>query len=448
MKIPVPHPLLSIFRTVAGFAFLRQERTYWQINRPYSAVYDALQDEGVYRELVKAGLMLGFKESGLKQALTEEAYRVLLQRPLPFISYPYEWSFSQFQAAARTILHVAAFAEENGLSLVDASPFGVQFINGTALWTNPLAFEIAGARGWRGYERFIGTVLAPLALSATLDVRMVNLLQIYPDGVPLEVVSGILPTRTLTHIGLTTHLRVSARATFDPVNIPPLTLIHDLLDIVNNLKTKVTPFPRSTQTTTYDNASAQLRESIVKRWLTTLTPNVVWDVHAGDGSYARLAASGGAQVLALSANPDNAEALYRDVQLNNTVGVLPLWVDFSSPTPGTGWLNRERLSIIGRSNANLILLLDGLPRLALGAKIPLAMIAEWLARLSEWAIVEYIPPTDPMALAVLTAGDALPDDYSEAGLQAALLEYFTVEEATKLPYNGRVMFVIQRKAAE
>jgi len=61
--------------------------------------------------------LLPHEEASLESAATGAAYRVLEPEPLPFISYPYEWSFSQLKDAALLTLDIQKESLRLGLLL-------------------------------------------------------------------------------------------------------------------------------------------------------------------------------------------------------------------------------------------------------------------------------------------------------------------------------------------
>jgi len=78
-----------------------------------------LMDSGLYAKLVKAGLLIPHTESGDGQAFlpadTTMAFRTLRPERVAFISYPYEWCFSQLQDVALTTLTIQKAALARGL---------------------------------------------------------------------------------------------------------------------------------------------------------------------------------------------------------------------------------------------------------------------------------------------------------------------------------------------
>ena len=132
---------------------------------------------------------------------------------VPFISYPYEWSFGQYKHAALATLSIQLRALKRGMSLKDASAYNIQFVRGKPVLIDTLSFEVV-KKGlpWVAYKQFCQHFLAPLALMALKDVRLGQLMRVHIDGVPLDLASNLLSFSTRLNFGLLTHLRLHAGA--------------------------------------------------------------------------------------------------------------------------------------------------------------------------------------------------------------------------------------------
>ena len=83
------------FRDPAGFVFTSQGELFRQINLVGRADYDALMASGLYEKSVQAGDLVRHEE--VDPAVSPDGRASLVLRPerVAFVSYPYEWSFSQ-----------------------------------------------------------------------------------------------------------------------------------------------------------------------------------------------------------------------------------------------------------------------------------------------------------------------------------------------------------------
>src|SRR5207248_3041839 len=155
----------------------REDVLFRQVDVRYRNEYDLLMGSGLYQALVNTGLLVSHSEEPTQTGLTEDAYRVLRPEPIPFISYPYEWCFSQLRDAALATLRIQKEALGVGMSLKDASAYNIQFRAGKPVLIDTLSFaRYEEGRPWIAYRQFCQHFLAPLALMSRTDIRLGQLL--------------------------------------------------------------------------------------------------------------------------------------------------------------------------------------------------------------------------------------------------------------------------------
>ena len=364
--------LVSSFRDPGGFLFTREGVLYRQVNQVCAEDYTRLMDSGLYEKLVKAGLLIPHTESDTQPADDKWAFKVLCPEVVPFISYPYEWSFGQLQDAALVTLSIQKRALRLGMSLKDASAYNIQFYKGKPVLIDTLSFEIyKEGEPWVGYRQFCQHFLAPLALMAYRDVRLSQLLRVYIDGVPLDIASQLLPGRTRWNLGLSPHIHLHARAQkyFADVSVNDargkrkmskealLGLIESLRSSIRKLEWKPggTEWADYYSDNNYTGSAFEHKKVLVGDWLSKLAPKIIWDLGANTGVFSRIAAETGAYVISSDIDPAAVEANYRLVKESNQGDLLPLVLDLTNPSPSLGWENRERDSFLQRGPADVVL---------------------------------------------------------------------------------------------
>ncbi|MEM6530149.1 MAG: hypothetical protein AAF653_17745, partial [Chloroflexota bacterium] len=384
-------------RDRTGLTFTQKGRILREVSRDHAEHYDRLMDGGLYKTLVNNRLMVAHVERGLKFAVTAEAYRVINPRAVSLETYPYEWGFSQFKVAALHVLKIAQAALDHNMLLSSVAPRSVQFENGVPIWTDTLAFIIyREGMAWAAYQQFVQQYVAPLALMARVDVSMGQLLQVYPNGIPLDFASAALPGRTRINFGLMSHIHMSTRLARNTGRVSKSDLhtqLDSLYETVESLNwTATTPlWDKSLADVMQNEGTFDQRHRFLRDALNETKANTVWDMNAGAGVYARIAAREfGAAVIAMNDTAEMTELLWHDLTEDERQHVLPLVIDWANPSPGLGWANRERRSIAARANADLLVCMGLVHRLALNSGVTLPAMAAAFARLAPSLVVEFV----------------------------------------------------------
>ena len=131
----------SSFRDPSGFLYHYNGKLFRQINQSYKENYEFLIASELYKKLVDAKLLIPHIETDIPPLTKDKAYKIIQPEIIPFISYPYEWCFSQLKQAALTTLEIQKIAITCGMTLKDSSAFNIQFRNGQPILIDTLSFE-------------------------------------------------------------------------------------------------------------------------------------------------------------------------------------------------------------------------------------------------------------------------------------------------------------------
>lgn len=452
------------FRDPSGFLFTRDRVLYRQVNQSYQKDYDLLMQSGLYEHLVKAKKLIPHTEVELTPAQPELAYKIIQPERVAFISYPYEWCFSELKDAALLTLSVQKAALEHGMSLKDASAYNIQFHHGRPVLIDTLSFEAyQEGKPWVAYRQFCQHFLAPLALMSYRDVRLSQLLRVYIDGIPLDLASELLPANTRLNFGLTAHIHLHASAQKKYSDTPEQALTQaqgrtmnkmSLIGLIDNLQSTVNGLkwePHGTEwgdyydSTNYTRAAFDSKMEIVRMFLQKAQPHQVWDLGANTGIFSRLAADMGVLTISSDIDPAAVEKNYQEMQQKKETNLLPLVLDLTNPSPAIGWQNTERDSFINRGPVDAVMALALVHHLAISNNVPLPDLAEFFASLGRWLIVEFIPKEDSQVQRLLaTRADIFPQ-YHQAGFEAAFQPYFIQHECLPIEGSKRIMYLLERR---
>jgi ribosomal protein L11 methylase PrmA len=123
---------------------------------------------------------------------------------------------------------------------------------------------------------------------------------------------------------------------------------------------------------------------------------MVWDLGCNDGRFSRIAAAGGAYVVAIDGDEVAVERLYRELREERDERILPLALDLVDSSPGLGWRGAERPRLEERGRPGLVLALALVHHLTIGGNVPVADVLDWLAGLGQALVVEFPTRKDPM----------------------------------------------------
>ncbi|HLA08217.1 MAG TPA: hypothetical protein VJ022_12270, partial [Anaerolineales bacterium] len=387
-------------------------------------------------------------------------FKIIQPERVAFISYPYEWSFGQLKDAALATLSIQRRALKAGMSLKDASAYNIQFVRGKAALIDTLSFETyKEGQPWVAYRQFCQHFLAPLALMALNDVRLNQLLRVYIDGVPLDLASGLLPSRTWFNFGLLTHIHLHAgaqkRYSGEDVKSRSGTMSQQAMaGLIDNLEATIKKLdwtPRGTEwgdyygNTNYSDAAFEHKKRLVEEWTNRIKPMLAWDLGANNGVFSRVVSGTGAQVISFDIDPAAVEQNYRKVKADKTQNLLPLLLDLTNPSPAIGWANRERNSFGERGPADLILGLALIHHLAISNNVPLPHLADFFAEAGKWLVIEFVPKSDSQVERLLTSRVDIFPQYTREGFEAAFSKRFDIRSAIDLRESERVLYLLEKK---
>jgi hypothetical protein len=452
-------PLASSFRDRSGYVFKRDRTLYRRINVSYLKEYRALTESGFFQKLWDRGLLIPHRE--IQDPTAETDQTTIEPEQLSFVSYPYEWSFSQFRDAALTTLEIQKLAVEAGFTLKDASAYNIQFVDDRPVLIDTLSFEAyEEGRPWIAYRQFCQHFLAPLALMAMNDIRLSKLMRIFIDGIPLDLASRLLPGRSKLRPGLLFHIHLHAKSqgkyTNQNQDVKDRHITKNgLLGIIGNLEANVRKLqwlPANTEwgdyytITNYSEAAFEAKNDLVSRAIDKVQPRCVWDLGANNGRFSRLASSKGITTVAWDIDPTAVELNYRDVRREKETHLYPVIIDLSNPSPPLGWANTERDSFFNRhGKPDLILSLALIHHIAIGNNVPLKSIASAFGDLAPFAVVEFVPKSDSKVQELLLNREDIFDDYTENGFEAAFDAQFETVDKQRIPESERTLYLFRRK---
>lgn len=456
------HP--ASFRDPSGHIFVRDGKIYRQVNKSYQKQYDLLLESGLYKDLTDHKMLIPHVDAPSEPAVTDDAYLVIAPQTVPFVSYPYEWSFSQLKDAALATLTIQQRALDHGMSLKDASAYNIQFVDGKPMLIDTLSFEqYREGQPWVAYAQFCRHFLAPLALMARRDVRLSALLRVHLDGIELDLASRLLGLSSWLRFSLLTHIHLHAKAQKKYGDARTsgssggrLMSLRSLRGLIDNLQASVRKLnwslPKTTWAEYYDEVNysddaMDDKKRLVEQYLADLKPSFVWDLGANVGVFSRIAAKLGIHTVAFDFDPVAVENNYLQCRRDNIGNTLPLVLDMTNPSAALGWAHNERMSLADRGPADCVMALALLHHLAISNNLPFDRIAAYLAQIGKTLIIEFVPKSDSMVQRLLSSREDIFDGYDQANFEKSFESYFEVIDSRQVHESKRTIYLMKSREA-
>ncbi len=450
------------YRDPGGFVFRENGRIYRAIRASYEPHFQMLKSSGLAALLIRQRLLVPFDEIDPSSFATRDIVRILAPREVPFLSYPWEWSFYQLRDAALATLRIQQQSLAHGMTLKDGSSLNVQFIDGRPVLIDLLSFErYERGRPWVAYRQFCEQFLAPLVLASNVDERLLSLTQVSGGSLSLDLAVRLIGKRGLLRPGQLMHLHLqsavqrfakrhpnankSLRHTVSPK------ALSGLLESLERTIGALHPAHPDSDWAGYDPAtSGGARYVAGKRALVTalireIAPARVWDVGCNNGVFSRIAANAGATVVSLDQDHASIARLYQSLRSDGEPHVLPLVVDIAFPTPGTGWMNREYRPFLDRGVCDLCLALALVHHLAIGRNLPFRNIIELFRQRCVYLLIEYVPKNDPNVAVMLQGRTDVFEEYTQESFETALCDAFLIVKRIPIEDSGRTLYLCRKK---
>jgi len=449
----------SSFRDSSGFLFYIENELYRVINSSYKEQYDHLINSELYKKLTENNLLISHEEINNLE-IDYSYYKIIKPKKIPFVSYPYEWSFSQLKDAALLTLRIQKGAMKYGMTLKDGSAYNIQFFNGKPIFIDTLSFEMyEDGQIWKPYKQFCQHFLAPLALMSKKDIRLNLLSKTFIDGIPLDLTTKLLPKTTFGNFGLMAHIHAHAKSqkhyeNKEDTKIKERTIskrsFEGLTDNLDSSIKKMTWKEDNTEwgnyysDTNYSEESFEEKKKIILSTLEKITPRIVWDLGANTGIFSRLASDQGINTISFDIDPLAVEKNYLASLKNNEQDILPLILDLTNPSSNIGWSNDERISFLQRGPADLVFALALVHHLAISNNVPLYKIAEFFSAISKFLIIEFIPKSDSQVKRLLTTREDIFKNYDEQNFEKEFSKFFKITSSQKLVESERTIYIMEK----
>ncbi|WP_159585452.1 methyltransferase [Chelativorans xinjiangense] len=392
---------------------------------------------------------------------------VLEHARIPYVSYPYEWTFGMLKDAALLHLDLMRGALRADMILKDSSPYNIQWNGVHPVFIDVPSFEpLKKGEPWVGYRQFCELFLYPLMLAAYKGIDFRPWLRGRIDGIPAEEMRALMSARDLVRPGVLLHVAAQsalqkryaggrqdmrgalADAGFGKAlierNVERLTALVSKLEPART-KTEWSDYDR---THSYDDGELARKAEFVRRAAASRRWRLAWDLGCNTGTFSRIAAEHADYVVAMDGDWMAIEHFYRREKAGAaSKSILPLVVNLADASPNQGWRGVERKGIAERGRPELTLCLALIHHIVITANIPLADFIEWLAGLGTAVVIEFVGRDDEMVQTLLANREDQYNDYHPEIFRALLETHFDIKAEEALKGGRRHIYFAEAKAS-
>ncbi|MGH8719128.1 MAG: class I SAM-dependent methyltransferase [Burkholderiales bacterium] len=452
------------FRDPSGHVFHLDNRIYRTVTAQAADDFHFVRDW--LRELETSGAIVASTE--VDPAVLGDAgagvVHVLEHPKLPFISWPYEWSFPLLKSAALFHLDLQLKSLERGVTLSDASAYNIQFHGVTPIFIDTLSFRrYREGEFWTGHRQFCEQFVNPLLLRAFLGIPHNAWYRGALEGISGHELSRLLPLQrklswnVLTHVLLPQKLQARALGDGEVGKLKDRKLPKSaLVNLLTQLKAwiaKLTPadhdktlwgdYETESQSTYSDDNHAAKRQ-FIGEFARRCRPTLAWDLGCNTGDYSEALIEAGAKhVIGFDFDQGALEKAYHRAAAKK-LDFLPLFLDAANPSPSQGWLPGERKGLADRAQADAVVALAFAHHLAIARNVPLEGVIGWLTSLAPSGVIEFVPKSDPTIQRMLALREDIFSEYTEDNFRLALSARARIVGEQVVSASGRRLFCYER----
>lgn len=445
----------SSFKDPDARVYVDNKKIFRKIFPSYFCTYKKFMHSGLYNELISKNLIIPHKE------ISSDSNCIIIEPEKVFISYPWEWCFSELKNAALSTLEIQLLAIDYGFSLKDANCFNIQFYKNKPVLIDTSSFEeYKEGTPWVAYKQFCENFIAPLALMAYKDINLNSLFLSNINGISLELASKLLPIKTYFNFNIFTHIHIHSKfqskysnhskKETDNIFIPKnqlKNLIKNLYNTVKNINLKniSTEWGNYYDDTNYSEESFESKKLIIEEFKQKISPKTVWDFGSNTGVFSRIFKDSSTQIAAFDIDKSAVEKNYLKTIKEQECNILPLVLDLANPSPALGFANNERKNIFDRAeNVDLILALALIHHLKFTYNIPFELISKCFSSISKYVIIEFVDKEDSQVKRMLLNRKDVFEDYTQENFEQCFSKFFNIKYKKQIKDTKRTLYLMEK----
>ncbi|MBZ9998733.1 class I SAM-dependent methyltransferase [Mesorhizobium sp. B2-2-4] len=456
------------FRDPSGSVFVSDGRVFRTVTDQGKASYEAARDAGIllrYAELDKIVRTSEVAPADWPEVVGKPAY-VLEHGAIPFLSYPYEWSFGALKAAALHHLDLQIQLLAENFVLSDASAYNVQFVG-----SKPIFIDILSVRPyrdgeyWTGHRQFCEQFLNPLLLRAVKGIAHNSWFRGALEGISTRDFARLLTFSERFSWNMLTHVTLQSRLEQSSVNDPsnavkrvsrsrklPRAGYHGILSQLRRWIARLEPADTGktvwgayASMNTYSSQEASTKRQMIHDFAASGQVATAIDLGCNTGDFSVAALEGGAKAVVGFDFDQTAVDIGFSRAASAKMNFLPLWLDAANPSPDQGWAQKERKGFSSRFRADAVLALAFEHHLAIGRNVPLHQAVKWIVDVAPTGIIEFVPKDDPTIRHMLALREDIFPDYNPSSFECALTSVSRIAKKQTVSATGRTLYQFDRR---
>jgi ribosomal protein L11 methylase PrmA len=452
------------FRDPAGKIYYEDNRVFRKLTALGTERFLELQNINIISKSIEKGFLVETKVIKNQNKNDENKNELILEhKKIPYISYPYEWSFSQLKDAAIFHLDFHLFLLKNNATLIDASAYNIQFIGSKLKFIDVLSVQKYNeGEFWVGHKQFCENFLNPLILKSKKGIKFNNWFKGNLEGIETRELNNLLGVFDKFSYNIFVHIyllnkfdeKYKSKKSLKPISQTKkqfskksfVALLSQLRKFILKLKDykNVTTWDDYSINNTYSDLDKIQKKDCIKEFCKKNTFDLIADLGCNNGEYSILSLNNGCKkVVGFDFDINAIDEAYKKSKVEN-FDFLPLHFDASNPSSNIGWFQKERKGFIERANFDAILALAFEHHLAIAKNIPLNEVVTWLISLAPKGLIEFVPKEDETIKKMLELkGDIFPD-YTEKNFENYLLKNAEIVSKKVISKSKRTIYEYKR----
>lgn len=385
----------------------------------------------------------------------EVKFEWLEHEKLEHLIYPYELTFNQLKDSAILFLDLYLDALEESYDIIDASAYNIQF-----KYNNPIFIDIGSFARIKDnseilwHKQFCENYLAPLLIKSKADINFNDIFKGNLDGVDLKLASKILPISTYfdfnilanihlhsllnSKISSSTHIKKKKIKTKKLSKEQKILIVKGLKKNINKLKSKNSSYWSTySKINSYSDNEYIEKEKYLSEFIKSQKITSVLDIGCNDGHFSNICFKNNVnKVVGIDNDIDSLDQAYLKFK-KKKLNFYSIYQNFSNPSSGIGWNNKERSSFTERFKDKFdgVICLALIHHICIGKNVPVEMFIEYLGNFSNNFLLEFVSKEDEMVLNLLKNKESLTRYYNLDYLKKTISKNYRIISENKITDN-------------